>query len=153
MRDSITIERVINAPIDRVFDAFINPEDLVNWHHAGEGWQTPYAEVDASVGGKIKIAYADADGKVQFDLDAVYEEIERPTRLAYRLGLVDLVDDDDRLVTVDLEEVDGGTKVRLEFDIEHINSKDLQREGWTQHIDNLQSYLENKSSSHKYPSM
>jgi uncharacterized protein YndB with AHSA1/START domain len=141
MRDSIVIERVINSPIERVFDAFITPGDLVNWHHAGDGWQTPYAEVDAVVDGKLKIAYAGPDGKVVFDFEAVYEKIERPKHLAYRLGL-DMLEDDGRLVTVDLEEVLGGTNVRLEFYIEHINNKELQRQGWTQHVDNLQAYLE-----------
>jgi uncharacterized protein YndB with AHSA1/START domain len=142
MRDSIVIERVINVQIERVFDAFITPEDLVHWHHAGDGWQTPYAEVDSTVGGKLKIAYADPDGKVVFDFEAIYEKIERPNHLAYRLGM-EIVSDDDRLVTVDLLTVKGGTNVRIEFEIEHINSKDLQRQGWTEHVDNLQAYLEN----------
>ncbi len=31
---------------------------------------------------------------------------------------------------------------RLEFDIEHINDKEMQRQGWTQHVDNLQVLLE-----------
>ena len=141
MRDSIVIERVIHAKPERVFDAFITPEDLVHWHHAGDGWQTPYAEVDAVVGGKLKVAYAGPDGIVVFDLEATYEKVERPYHLAYRLG-IDMVDDDSRLVTVDFEKAGGGTKVRIEFDIEHINDKELQREGWTQHVDNLQTYLE-----------
>ena len=41
MRDSIIIIRDFNAPIDRVFKALINPEDLIKWHHAGDGWVTP----------------------------------------------------------------------------------------------------------------
>lgn len=141
MRDSIIIEQVIEAPISRVFDAFTTPADLVQWHHAGDGWQTPYAEVDPVVGGKLKIAYADPEGKVEFEFEAVYVEIERPARLAYRLGM-DMVEDDSRLVTVDLKEVNGGTNVSIEFDIEHINDKELQRLGWMQHLDNLKSYLE-----------
>lgn len=142
MRDSVLIERAINAPIQRVFDAFITAEDLVNWHHAGNGWQTPYAEVDAVVGGKMKIAYADPDGTVVFELEAYIEELDPPKRLAYRLGISTSPDDADRLVTVDFDEVEGGTNVRLEFDIEHTNDKEMQRGGWTQHVDNLQTLLE-----------
>ncbi len=147
MRDSIIIEETINAPIERVFDAFITPDDLIHWHHAGDGWQTPYAETDPVEGGKIKIAYANAEGEVVFDLMAVYEEVTRPTRLAYRLGLKEIVKDDDRLVTVDLSDTDNNqTHVRIEFDIEHINSKDLQRKGWGEHLTNLKTYLESESS-------
>lgn len=142
MRDSIIIERDINAPIERVFDALITPEDLMQWSHAGDGWQTPYAEVDPVVGGKIKIAYADPEGNVVFDFEAVIEEIERPNKYYYRLGIPELIKDDDRIVNVDLHEVDGGTHLKMEFDIEHLNDKELQRNGWTQHIDNLQKLLE-----------
>ena len=141
MRDSIIIERVISSSIERVFDAFTTPADLVKWHHAGDGWQTPYAEVDARVGGKIKIAYAGPDGKVEFEFEAIIEELDRPKRLAYFLRIDEMIENDNRLVTVDFEEVEGGTKVRLEFDIEHINSKELQRQGWTQHVDNLAKLL------------
>ncbi len=142
MRNSITIERTINAEIDRVFDALTNADDLVKWHNAGDGWQTPYAEVDDHVGGKIKIAYADPEGKVVFDLEAVIEEIQRPTKFYYRLGLIEMIEDDDRLITYDLESVDAGTNVRLELDLEDLHSADQQREGWTNHIDNLQQLLE-----------
>jgi uncharacterized protein YndB with AHSA1/START domain len=140
--NTVLIERDIKAPIDRVFEAFINSEDLMQWHNAGEGWQTPYAEVDATEGGKMKIAYADPEGTVVFDFEAVIERIEKPTTLHYFLGIDSLINGDERHVTVDLSEVDGGTHVRLEFEIENINDKELQRDGWTKHIDNLQKHLE-----------
>lgn len=142
MRNSITIERTIASPITRVFDALITPSDLTQWHHAGDGWSTPYAEVDPKVGGKIKVAYADEKGSVIFDLTAVIEELVRPMRYAYRLRLEEIVKDDDRLVTIDLKEVEGGTHLTLEVDLETINSADLQRQGWSEHLDNLQAYLD-----------
>jgi uncharacterized protein YndB with AHSA1/START domain len=144
MRNSITIERTIASPVTRVFDALITPSDLTQWHHAGHGWSTPYAEVDPKVGGRIKIAYADEKGNVAFDLTAVIDEIVRPTRYAYRLCLGEIVKDDDRLVAIDLHEVEGATHVTLELDLENVNSADLQRQGWTEHLDNLEAYLGNE---------
>ena len=144
MVDTVKIERVIDAPIERVFDAFVTPEDLVRWHNAGEGWQTPYAEVDARVGGKIKIGYANPEGKVEFDFTAIFTEFDRPKRIAYRLAMEEVIADDDRLVTVDFTEVESGTKVVLELEIELINDIELQRHGWTAHIDHLQLLLETK---------
>jgi uncharacterized protein YndB with AHSA1/START domain len=142
MRDSIVIERDFKAPIDRVFKALTDPEDLVKWHHAGEGWMTPYAELDPRVGGKIKIAYAGPDGKVVFDLVAVISEIDPPKRFAYRMHLDEMIEGDNREVTYDLTEMNGVTHMRLEFDIEHLNDHVLQRQGWSQHYDNLMSILE-----------
>lgn len=144
MAKTITIERVINAPIGRVFDAFTTPEDLVKWHNAGEGWSTPYAEVDAKVGGKIKIGYAGPDGETVFDFTAFITELKRPSRLAYRLGMEEVIAGDDRMVTVDFTEVDSGTKIVLELEIEQINDIELQRHGWTAHVDHLQKLLEEK---------
>jgi len=33
MRDSAEVKRVFDAPIDKVFEAFINPEFMDKWHH------------------------------------------------------------------------------------------------------------------------
>lgn len=148
MAETITIERMIDAPIQRVFEAFVTPEDLVKWHNAGEGWQTPYAEVDAQVGGKITIGYADPEGKVVFDFTAYITELECPTRLAYRLGMEEVIAGDDRMVTIDFTKVGFGTKVVLELEIEMINDIELQRHGWTAHIDHLQALLEKTEARH-----
>jgi len=142
MRDSIILERDIKAPIERVFKALIAPEDLVKWHHAGDGWKTPYAEVDPKVGGKIRIGYSNSDGTMTFDFGGVISEINPPTRLAYYLQIEDEIDTDNRLVTYDLSEENGVTRLRVEFDIEHINDKELQRRGWSEHYDFLQTILE-----------
>jgi uncharacterized protein YndB with AHSA1/START domain len=146
MAETITIQRVIHASIERVFEALITPDDLVKWHNAGEGWTTPYAEVDPMIGGKIKIGYAGPDDKVAFEFTAFITDLVRPTRLAYRLGMEEVISGDDRMVTFDLAEVDLGTKVTLELELEMINDKELQRHGWTAHIDHLQKLLEVKEA-------
>lgn len=141
MRDSIVIERDFNAPIDRVFKALINPEDLVKWHHAGDGWITPHADVEPKVGGKISIGYSNADGTQSFEFGATITEYDPPKRLAYYLQIEDVINKDNRQVTYDLSESNGVTHMRLEFDIEHVHGKDLQRKGWTEHVDNLEVLL------------
>ncbi len=138
MRDAITIERTIAAPLPRVFKALVTPDDLLAWHHAGDGWYTPKASVDAVIGGHLIIGYSSADGSETFELDGTITVLSEPTHLAYTFGLGDEL----RLVTYDLTDADGATQLKLMFDIEHINAPDLQRAGWTQHIDNLQTYLE-----------
>lgn len=140
-QETVVIERDFTASIERVFQALINPEDLVKWHHAGDGWQTPYAEVDAKVGGIIKIAYAGPDGKVVFDLIGTIEALQPPHTLSYRLAIPGLPEQD-RIVNYTLSATPGGTHLRLEFDIEHINDIELQRKGWTEHIINLEAMLE-----------
>jgi|AntRauTorcE11897_2_1112592.scaffolds.fasta_scaffold09717_3 uncharacterized protein YndB with AHSA1/START domain len=133
MADFITIERTISAPITRVFDAFITPEDLTQWHHAGDGWQTPYAEVDAVVGGKQKIVYANSDGEVQFEIESEFTIVDKPNKLAYAF--------DGRTASVVFEAVDEKTNIQMQIDIEDENDKELQLKGWSEHIDNLEIYI------------
>ncbi|MGV0924352.1 SRPBCC domain-containing protein [Empedobacter tilapiae] len=44
----ITIETIINAPIDQVWKAFNSPEDIVKWNQASDDWHCPKAENDFS---------------------------------------------------------------------------------------------------------
>ena len=50
----LRIERTFNAPVERVFDAWTSEEVLRRWLHAQRGWETPAAEVDLRVVGKIR---------------------------------------------------------------------------------------------------
>lgn len=140
-KDKIIIERVFVAPIERVFKALITTEDLVRWHHAGDGWKTPYAELDPRVGGVIKIGYSDAEGKSTFDFTATITDFNEPYRLAYRLHVSELIEEDSRLVEYDLSEENGKTKLRVQFDIEHVHDKELQRKGWSEHYEFLDQLL------------
>lgn len=130
---TIIITRVFDAPRKLVFEAFIKPEHLVHWHHAGEGWKTPFAETDPRPGGKLRIGYGSPDGKEDFVLEGTYREVVALERIVYVIF--------DRPVTVTFDDVGGKTKVTLEVTLETEYHEDLQRGGWAEHIDNLAAYL------------
>lgn len=50
----LRIERTFDAPIDKVFEAWTSEDVLRRWLHAGSDWETPTAEVDLRVGGRIR---------------------------------------------------------------------------------------------------
>ena len=133
---TIVIIRVFDAPRALVFAAFTRPEHLVHWHNAGEGWTTPFADSDPRPGGALRIGYGSPDGKDDFALEATYQDIVEPERLSYLMG--------DRLVTVTFDDVGGKTKVTLELTLETEYHEDLQRGGWSAHLDNLAAYLQTK---------
>lgn len=137
MSKTITITRTIDAPCERVFDAWVTPSDLLHWYNAGEDWSTPHAEVDAVPGGKFSIGFADPDGKHIFDFTGTFTEVTRPSKLAYTI-------DDGRKVAVDLDEADGKTALTWTFEMEDVNSEELQRKGWSNQVDNLEKYLAQK---------
>ncbi|MGH2451870.1 MAG: SRPBCC domain-containing protein [Candidatus Limnocylindria bacterium] len=131
---TIVITRVFNAPRELVFAAWTKPEHLVRWHHAGEGWTTPFAETDVRPGGALRIGYGSPDGKDDFVLEGTYRQIVEPERIVFVMA-------DGRPVTVILEDLGGKTNLTLELTLETEYPEAMQRQGWTEHLDNLADYL------------
>ena len=52
---SLTVNRRINAPAQKVFDAWLDPKMLARFMIPGEGGSVPKAETDAKVGGRFHI--------------------------------------------------------------------------------------------------
>src|SRR5437764_14491833 len=83
----LVIERVFDAPRERVFDVFTQPEHVQKW------WGPamvgiPIAEFDARPGGKIFIAERAPDGATVY-IAGVVREIERPSRIVFAIHFAD----------------------------------------------------------------
>jgi len=51
---TITVQAVIDAPLEQVWKAFTTAEDIVQWNQASEDWHTPRAENDLKSGGRFR---------------------------------------------------------------------------------------------------
>jgi uncharacterized protein YndB with AHSA1/START domain len=144
---TILITYEFDAPRELVYECFIDAKHLVHWSHAGDGWVTPYAETDPKVGGRFKIGYQSGDGSEGFDFTGTYTEMDPPARLAYLIDEMTLGEGADavlfpaRPVTIDFTDLGGRTRVDLVLTLETLNSPELQRQGWTEHLVNLEAYL------------
>ena len=49
----ISVETSITVPIDRVWSAYITPDDIIQWNSASEDWHTTESNVDLRVGGVL----------------------------------------------------------------------------------------------------
>src|SRR2546429_8386313 len=81
----LVIERVFDAPRERVFDVFTQPEHLQKWW-GPIGVGIPLAEFEARPGGNIFIAQRALDGTMGY-IAGVVREIERPSRLVLPVPL------------------------------------------------------------------
>jgi len=82
MNDLIcNVNRVINAPIDKVFDAWLNPQLLSRFMLPMPGMPQPRTEVDAREGGRFTI-YMDV-GEEIIPHSGTYLELNRPNRLVF----------------------------------------------------------------------
>src|SRR5690242_7009577 len=79
---TIRIERRFAAPADVVFDAWTSPEMLRRWYPPGADWETPVAEVDLRVGGRLRIVMRSRDGE-EASGGGEFREITPPTRLVF----------------------------------------------------------------------
>jgi len=75
------VSQVINAPIERVFDAWLNPEMLTRFMLPMPGMPEPRTEVDGRQGGRFTI-YMEV-GEEVIPHSGTYLELDRPNRLVF----------------------------------------------------------------------
>ena len=83
----IVIERVFDAPRERVFDVFTQPEHLQKWW-GPKMFSVPISEFEARPGGKIFLGQRGPDGAMHYNAGVV-REIERPSRLVFAIHFAD----------------------------------------------------------------
>lgn len=138
MDSKVIIENEINAPKEKVWDAFTQADHITKWNFASEDWHCPTAEIDLVPGGNYKTRMEAKDGSFGFDFLAKIESVEPNSKLSYVL-------DDGRNVVSTLEETSNGTKIRTEFDPEMQNPIELQQQGWQAILNNFKQYVEAQS--------
>ncbi|HEU4497319.1 MAG TPA: SRPBCC family protein [Flavobacterium sp.] len=132
---AITVQIIVNAPIDKVWNSFTAPEHIVNWSFASDDWHTPEAENDLRTGGKFRSKMAAKDGSMSFDFEGEYVKVEEFKKIEYVIA-------DGRHVAVSFEDLGEKVKVAETFDPENMNSPELQQEGWQAILDNFKKYTE-----------
>lgn len=132
----------VKAPRERVFRALTEPTSLAQWWGPA-GFTTPEIELDLEVGGAYRFGMQPPDGEL-FHLAGELLEVAPPRRLAYTFRWEEPdPEDQDTVVTLTLEDVDGITELSLhqaEFLTEARLS--LHRDGWTDSLVKLQRLLE-----------
>jgi uncharacterized protein YndB with AHSA1/START domain len=131
----ITVQTIVNAPIEKVWECWNRPEHITGWAFASDDWEAPAAENDLRVGGKFKTRMAAKDGSSGFDFEGVYSQVKEHELIEYDMS-------DGRHVKVVFEETPEGVRVTETFDPEQENTEELQRSGWQAILDNFKKYVE-----------
>lgn len=134
----ITVESLVQAELDAVWDAWNTPADIQQWNTAQDDWHTTRSEVDLREGGRFLSRMEAKDGSVGFDFEGTYTRVVPQKTIAYRMS-------DGREVEVEFVERDGAVLVKETFDAETENTPELQRQGWQAILDNFARYVEAKS--------
>ena len=130
----ITVETLVKAPAAKVWDAYVTPEDIIQWNTASEDWHTTKAAVDLREGGAFSSRMEAKDGSFGFDFAGTYTKIIPHKLIEYAFG--------DRAGTVEFIEGKDGVTVRSTFDAETENSEEQQREGWQAILNSFARHVE-----------
>jgi uncharacterized protein YndB with AHSA1/START domain len=133
----ITVETVVNAPINSVWKKWTNPDDIVKWNNASDDWQTTRAENDLKVGGKFLSRMEAKDGSMGFDFSGTYTTI-KPNEI------IEYTADDNRKVQVHFFDGDDKTTIIEVFEAENENPLEMQKLGWQSILNNFKKYTESK---------
>ncbi len=131
----ITVETSIDAPLQKVWEYWTEPEHIIKWNSASGDWHTPRAENDLRVGGSFISRMEAKDGSFGFDFGGEYDAITPYEYIEYTLG-------DGRKVKIDFKADGKQTKVAESFDAESENSVEIQKGGWQNILDNFKKYTE-----------
>ncbi len=131
----ITVEALINAPIEKVWEFWTKPEHIMVWNAASDDWHTPSATNDLRTGGKFTSRMEAKDGSFGFDFEGIYDEVINMELIKYSMA-------DGRKVQVNFINDGNNTQIIEKFDPESVNPLDMQKAGWQAILNNFKKYTE-----------
>lgn len=142
---TLIIERIFRAPPEQVFEAWTDPEILVQWW-GPEGFATTPAEcaMDVREGGAWRTVMRNDKGEAH-TASGVYREITPPSRLVMTWGWqqADGSRGDETVVEIGFEAVSDGTRLRLVQRVFNTrDNRDAHRMGWQSSLNKLEELVE-----------
>jgi uncharacterized protein YndB with AHSA1/START domain len=133
-QDAVRLTRVIGAPPERVYDAWLDPATLAEWMSpVGRA----VATVDANVGGRFRVVMV-GEGR-EIEHTGTFEVLEPGRRLQFTWSSP--FTGGDSLVTVELRRLAGGTELTLIHDRLPAGQAGPHQGGWSAMLDRLGSHL------------
>jgi uncharacterized protein YndB with AHSA1/START domain len=132
----ITIETTVNAPVEKVWQYWTEPQHIMQWNAASPDWHCPRSENDVRPGGSFSATMAAKDGSFSFDFGGTHDQVEHHKLIASTMG-------DGRTMEVHFTPEGNSTKVVETFEMETQNPEEMQRGGWQAILDNFKAHVEN----------
>ena len=137
MKNAITVQTTISAPLERVWEFWNTLEHINSWAFADPSWGAEAKENDLKVGGTFKTRMFAKDESASFDFTGTYNNVVENELIEYTM-------DDGRHVKVEFVATPDGVHVTETFDPEDENSEEMQRFGWQAILNNFKKYVEDK---------
>jgi uncharacterized protein YndB with AHSA1/START domain len=139
---ALRVERLLDAPREKVFRAWTDRGQLLQWYHFNDDWQIVDIEADVRVGGSYKVSWRAPDGAMWYELGE-YRAIDPPRRLV-KTCRFDFpgFDENETLLTVEFLERGAQTLVVVvQEGYRHAEHRDNHQRGWPGFLDQLAGLL------------
>lgn len=136
----VKVSAVINVSLEKVWEAWNSPSDIMKWNYADPSWHCPSSENDLKAGGKFTHRMEAKDGSFGFDFEGQYDQVLKNKEISYTMA------DGRKVRTLFESQHDGNTWVETTFDAEQTNDPESQQEGWQAILDNFKAYVESDAS-------
>lgn len=154
----VVITRVLDAPRELVFNAWLDREHFVRWW-GPKGFTIPFCELDPRPGGGFRYCMRSADGR-DYWVRGTYREIVEPERIEFTDSMTDAAGTAvhpshygmseqwpmEARTTIDFAAADGKTTITLRMNVARpIAERDGVVEGWNESFDRLAEHLASSS--------
>ena len=109
---TVQLHRVVRAPAERVYRAFLDPDAMAKWLPP-HGFTGKVHEMDARVGGRYRMSFTNFGTGRSHSFGGRYVELEPYTRIRYTDAFEDPGMPGEIQVTVSLRKVDCGTELEI----------------------------------------
>lgn len=137
---TITVSTTISAPLDKVWQSWVLPDQITGWNAASDDWHCPSATNDLRVGGSFCYKMAARDGSFSFDFEGTYTEVIAHEKIDYKIL-------DSRDVEITFIETSDGIIDTESFEAESTHSVEMQQSGWQAILERFKKHVEAANNS------
>ncbi|GAA4528019.1 SRPBCC family protein [Amycolatopsis samaneae] len=138
----LTITRVFDAPRERVFAAWTDPDQFAAWL-GPKGYTAPAVTLDPRPGGAWRACIRNEAGDDEHWMHGAYREFSAPDRLVFTFAW-DTEGDlrEQTLVTIDFADLGGKTEMTFrQTGFPSVAERDGHDTGWSEAFDDLTRHL------------
>lgn len=148
----VRIERVFDAPIDRVWALWTTAEHFQNWY-GPQGMQVNVREMDVREGGQRRFSMSLPERGITMHFIGAFKEVTEPSRLVYTESLCDedgqvlspssqgMPSDQPEVTEIVIELTEETGKTRMVLTHIGVPADSGAARGWSQAMDKLEAQL------------
>jgi uncharacterized protein YndB with AHSA1/START domain len=136
-KPSLTLKRRLNAPAEKVYAAWTQPEQIIQWFGPSDTSKVLRAETDVRVGGRYTLAFRTDDGE-EHQVSGTYREVRPNERLQFTWAWRS-TPERESLVTVSIKpDGDGSILTLMHEQFFDEAARDRHEWGWTGTLNKLE---------------